>query len=217
MISSTSSNNNNSTILPSKFDVLCGRSPEERAHSGNVRMMTCVELHKSQYLNAPKCDKSKIIRNIVHAIEKEGGRFLKRELNGEYTLLPPRSTREKVGLAMRELIDGGADKKKKKKRQQQKKKNPSTANTSGIATSRKKSTNTNSPNMTHNQIISVSVSEPSSPKSANGEIFDESTAIVSTSSSIMNLDESAEISNFLNTLDEFCLQEVYASTFEVSL
>mmetsp|Transcript_12130 Transcript_12130/g.15826 ORF Transcript_12130/g.15826 Transcript_12130/m.15826 type:complete len:225 (-) Transcript_12130:94-768(-) len=93
------------TVIVTKNDVLCGRSPSERAHIGNLRLQNCIELHGSKYLIANKSEKSRIIRTIVESIQKTGGRFLKKKPGtGEYAVISPRSAKEKVGLAMREAM-----------------------------------------------------------------------------------------------------------------
>ena len=93
------------TVIVTKNDVLCGRSPSERAHIGNLRLQNCIELHGSKYLVANKSEKSRIIRTIVESIQKTGGRFLKKKPGtGEYAVISPRSAKEKVGLAMREAM-----------------------------------------------------------------------------------------------------------------
>jgi len=93
---------NNEPVEVTKNDVLCGRSPEEQCHPGNIRLKNCIELHRVKYSEANKANKSKIIRQIVDVI---GGRFLKKNKDGDYVVIPPRGAREKVGLAMREALE----------------------------------------------------------------------------------------------------------------
>ena len=92
----------NELVEVTKSDVLCGRSPEEQCHPGNTRLKNCIELHRVKYADANKANKSKIIRQIVEII---GGRFLKKNKDGDYVVIPPRGAREKVGLAMREALE----------------------------------------------------------------------------------------------------------------
>uniref|UniRef100_A0A7S2NRI9 DUF6824 domain-containing protein n=1 Tax=Leptocylindrus danicus TaxID=163516 RepID=A0A7S2NRI9_9STRA len=93
---------NNEPAEVTKNDVLCGRSPEEQCHPGNIRLKNCIELHRAKYAEANKANKSKIIRQIVDTI---GARFLKKNKDGVYIVIPPRGAREKVGLAMREAME----------------------------------------------------------------------------------------------------------------
>mmetsp|Transcript_6871 Transcript_6871/g.10118 ORF Transcript_6871/g.10118 Transcript_6871/m.10118 type:complete len:236 (-) Transcript_6871:212-919(-) len=93
---------NNEPTEVTKDDVLCGRSPEEQCHPGNIRLKNCIELHRTKYAEANKANKSKIIRQIVDTI---GARFLKKNKDGVYIVIPPRGAREKVGLAMREAME----------------------------------------------------------------------------------------------------------------
>ena len=181
-------------------------------------MMTCIELHMVHYIQALKPEKSVIIKNIVSAIEVEGGRFLKRGASnsggGEYTILSPRSAREKVGLAMREYIEIGKRPVKSVVNKKTKKNASASAKPQKVkATARKKI-----------GIQPFTVSESSSPKSTSVSLqFVHSHSsdgvmtmpVMMATPSIPKNDENLDLFKFLSTLDEFSVSEDYPKLQEI--
>jgi len=206
---------------PTKLDVLCGRSPADRAHAGNLRLETCIELHKSQYLSASKSEKSKIIKKIVTAIETQGGRFLKRKLSdGTFVALPPRNAREKVGLAMREFIDGGDHGKAAKKKKGSSKKKASVEKK--IVSEQNLTTLSHPAKGLQQSLPNVEISaDPLSflRSVSESEVSDASSSpilspkVLGSDSNISDFptlqDPMEDINSFLGTIDDNCLQEFF--------
>ena len=69
-------------ILPRRFDVLFGRGKYTREHTGNIRALHLVEMHRSEYERAGKFEKTEIAERIIHIIHESLGRFLKWEDEG---------------------------------------------------------------------------------------------------------------------------------------
>ena len=66
-------------IVPRRFDVLFGRGRDTRVHTGNLRAKHLVEERFEEYEKASKHGKTVIAEQVVAAIKKSYGRFLKWE------------------------------------------------------------------------------------------------------------------------------------------
>lgn len=71
-----------SVIVPRRFDVLFGRGKYSREHTGNLRALHLVEMHRTAYERAGKNEKTAIADRIVQIIHESLGRFLKWEKEG---------------------------------------------------------------------------------------------------------------------------------------
>lgn len=69
-------------ILPRRFDVLFGRGKYTREHTGNLRALHLVEMHRAEYERAGKFEKTEIAERIIQIIHESLGRFLKWENEG---------------------------------------------------------------------------------------------------------------------------------------
>ena len=65
--------------LPGTSDVLLGRGKQCNEHKGNVKFRSLVDARQTEYENASVQEKKSIAAEIVAAIKKEHGRFLKKE------------------------------------------------------------------------------------------------------------------------------------------
>lgn len=63
---------------PTQYDVLLGRGKPYQGFPGNVRLNQLVELQNTAYEEMNKTGKTAIVLEIVHAIHKLGGRFLRK-------------------------------------------------------------------------------------------------------------------------------------------
>lgn len=67
---------------PTQFDVLLGRGRPYQDFPGNIRLHQMIDLRRRSYETLSKSGKTAIVVDIVHAIHKMGGRFLKRTSDG---------------------------------------------------------------------------------------------------------------------------------------
>mmetsp|Transcript_23821 Transcript_23821/g.34805 ORF Transcript_23821/g.34805 Transcript_23821/m.34805 type:complete len:209 (+) Transcript_23821:99-725(+) len=94
------------TVTIHDNDVLCGRGGASNKHKGNIHYRNLVQAHQESYLNAKKRDKSKIAKLIVSEIRHLGGRFLKREDEGNvWVEVGDKKAVEKTSQALREGLD----------------------------------------------------------------------------------------------------------------
>jgi len=70
-------------IIPRKHDVLFGRGRDTRVHTGNMRAKHLVDERFEEYEAAGKTRKTAIAGEVVAAIQKSHGRFLKWEGEGQ--------------------------------------------------------------------------------------------------------------------------------------
>lgn len=85
-------------------DVICERGGKSNRHRGTKRYRGLIEKYKSEYQSlTAKTAKTNLSRKIIFQIQKDGGRFLKKdEQSGQYFVLSPVETTKKVSQAMRE-------------------------------------------------------------------------------------------------------------------
>jgi len=85
-------------------DVICERGGKSNRHAGTKRYRGMIEKFKPLYQSmTAKTAKTNLSRKIISQIQKNGGRFLKKdEESQEYFVLSPVETTKKVSQAMRE-------------------------------------------------------------------------------------------------------------------
>lgn len=85
-------------------DVICERGGKSNRHGGTKRYRGMIEKYKPEYQNlTAKIEKTNLSRKIIFQIQKDGGRFLKKdEQSGQYFVLSTVETTKKVSQAMRE-------------------------------------------------------------------------------------------------------------------
>ncbi|CAJ1967434.1 unnamed protein product [Cylindrotheca closterium] len=81
-------------------DVLFGH---KRNHTGNALMRKLVELQQEAYDLAPKARKVKLAMKIVEQIQQSGGRFLRRDDEGDWVEVSSDKARDKVAHTFRNL------------------------------------------------------------------------------------------------------------------
>jgi hypothetical protein len=91
---------------PSALDICCGRGKGRWNSPGNRRFKELVHDFLQQYSSAPsKAEKSRVVEAVVKAVQKMGGRFIKRdEANGKWYEISPMESRSKVAHAIRDHL-----------------------------------------------------------------------------------------------------------------
>ena len=89
-------------VVPGRFDVLFGRGTKTAQHTGNLRAVHLVEMHRPQYEAADKFGKTILAERIVTIIQESGGRFLKRR-NDLWVEVDEIMAREKISHFFRKL------------------------------------------------------------------------------------------------------------------
>ncbi|CAJ1948337.1 unnamed protein product [Cylindrotheca closterium] len=102
---------------PSDRDVICGWAKQNHFHAGNTRFRQLVELTAPLYDAAQtKQEKTKVIASLVNRIRREspqGGGFIKRDtITGLWYEIGDDKARDKVGHAIRRVIDEKTKKKR---------------------------------------------------------------------------------------------------------
>ena len=64
-------------IVPCKRDILSGSGYRSQTHPGNIRLNLFLEQHMLEYDTSDDKRKRAIVQGIIHAIQKDGARFLK--------------------------------------------------------------------------------------------------------------------------------------------
>lgn len=88
------------------YDVICGRGNQCRDHHGNIFFRKVIEKNLANYVQAKtKSDKSNVVSQIVDAVRKEGGDFVRiEESNERWCPVSERALREKVGQSLRDVL-----------------------------------------------------------------------------------------------------------------
>lgn len=102
-------------VVPTIFDVLCGKGKLCDEHKGNIYFRNLIKTYLPAYNETRKRSvKVEIIKRIGDEISSIGGRFLKREKSNQcckiggsdqvtsWSVAGPRSVREKISHALRE-------------------------------------------------------------------------------------------------------------------
>lgn len=84
-----------------KHDVLLGRGKKRFKHAGNIAYRAFIESRISFYFEGDRTEKSGVVLEIINAIKKTGGRFLKNKGTG-WEEADLRVSREKVGHSIRD-------------------------------------------------------------------------------------------------------------------
>lgn len=90
---------------PTENDVLLGRGGGTNSHSGNVAFRSIVARHQAEYLQAKKKDKVTIARRIVGLVHDNGGKFLRKNSDGDWEEVEEKKATEKTSQALREGLD----------------------------------------------------------------------------------------------------------------
>ena len=85
------------------WDCPLGRCNQIRSHIGNIRYRCLIEMHRPQYLKAPrKSDKSRIAMQVFDIIQNHNGRFLDQSPEtGEWVEIAAEKALAKVSQALR--------------------------------------------------------------------------------------------------------------------
>ena len=92
----------NIIMLPRRFDILLGRGKYTREHTGNLRAVHLVEMHRAEYERAGKFAKTTIAEKILQLIHEANGRFLKWENYG-WVEVDDKVARDKISHFFRHL------------------------------------------------------------------------------------------------------------------
>lgn len=87
--------------VPSRFDVLFGKSKKERESTGNLRALHLVDLNQDKYEAANKFEKTEVAEKLVNIIHESGGRFLRKDATG-WVEVDHEAAREKVSHFFRQ-------------------------------------------------------------------------------------------------------------------
>lgn len=107
------------TIVPRRFDIICGRDKISHSHVGNKRFRTIIEMNRERYQTAPsRDDKTRITFEIVSMIRscQPGGRFLKIDDTAAWKDVGDEYAREKVSHALRSAKDPNRKKSRRKRK-----------------------------------------------------------------------------------------------------
>ena len=89
-------------IVPCKRDILSGSGKRSQTHPGNMRLNMFLEQHLPEYDTSDDKRKRAIVQGIIHAIHKDGGRFLKLDKSSNcWHVLTEKATMERVSVAFR--------------------------------------------------------------------------------------------------------------------
>ena len=83
--------------------LLLGKGKNTREHTGNLRAVHLVEMHREKYENANKFHKTEIAERIVSIIHESHGRFLKWEGNDGWVEVKHNEAREKISHFFRHM------------------------------------------------------------------------------------------------------------------
>jgi hypothetical protein len=85
------------------YDVICGRDKQAYHNVGNRRFRVLVAMNKGRYASVgTRREKTAIVRYLVHAVMRNGGRFLQRHKDG-WIELDLKKSMAKVGHAIRDI------------------------------------------------------------------------------------------------------------------
>lgn len=99
-------------LIPSKADILLGRSSQARSQAGNQRLSHLVAEHFQDYSTANKQRKTSLSDHVVGLIHESGGRFLKEDPDLGWIEVEDLAAREKVSHAFRHYRHKSKKKKK---------------------------------------------------------------------------------------------------------
>jgi hypothetical protein len=87
------------------YDVICGRDKHAYHNVGNRRFRVLVAMNKGRYASVgTRREKTAIVRYLVHAVMRNGGRFLQRHQDG-WIELDLKKSMAKVGHAIRDIVE----------------------------------------------------------------------------------------------------------------
>ncbi len=93
-----------SDFVPGPNDVVCARGKSYWGHEGNRRYRSLISMATEKYSTSTnKLEKTLIVSEIVEAIHKKHGRFVKKEKKGgPWVIVDDVFAREKVGQSLRD-------------------------------------------------------------------------------------------------------------------
>ena len=94
---------------PGPFDVICSQGKTAKSHAGNIHFHSVIQKRVKEYASSTeKRTKSKIVRNIIETIQAKSpnGGFVKKDSDGQWTLVGLEQTREKVSQSLRDTLSG---------------------------------------------------------------------------------------------------------------
>jgi len=83
-------------LVPRRFDVLFGKAPESRDHTGTLRALHLVEMHFDEYNRLGKYQKTDLAERIISIVHESGGRFLMQDENGAWIETELVESRKKI-------------------------------------------------------------------------------------------------------------------------
>jgi hypothetical protein len=99
-----------SSLVVRQHDVVCGREKLCYSHPGNRAFRDIVRVHCGRYATARRRnDKTHIVQEIAHHVERRGGRFLQRSGGGgDWVPVDPDKVHDKISHALRIAIKSGS-------------------------------------------------------------------------------------------------------------
>jgi hypothetical protein len=86
------------------YDVICGRDKQAYHNVGNRRFRVLVAMNKGRYaIVGTRAEKTAIVRYLVQAVMRNGGRFLQRKHQDSWIELDLKKSMAKVGHAIRDI------------------------------------------------------------------------------------------------------------------
>ena len=90
-------------VEPTDHDILFGKDDFSIRHAGNVSLRTLIAFCHQEYTSLPnRWSKHQFLESIVYLILKSGGRFLQRDVTGEWQEATIEQGRQKVGQLLRD-------------------------------------------------------------------------------------------------------------------
>lgn len=86
----------NSIVVPHRFDVLFGKSRQAQKHTGTQRALHIVEMYYEAYEKLGKFQKTDMAEKIISIIHESGGRFLRQDDQGLWIVADDTEARKKV-------------------------------------------------------------------------------------------------------------------------
>jgi hypothetical protein len=108
-LSAASKEEESEQVTPEEMDVLCGRGHPFTNHQGNKRMRNIIQLYTDEYRQVRKPGKTKIIFQVIEAIQCNGARFLfptENTYEGPYVKASPGRVRKKISAGFRDANKG---------------------------------------------------------------------------------------------------------------
>ena len=90
-------------IVPTSFDVLCGRGRTCFEFEGNQRFRDRIVANMRRYIHAAsRRDKTQVVKDIIKEVLQDGGRFLKKATDGTWHDAGMQTAKQKTGHSLRD-------------------------------------------------------------------------------------------------------------------